>query len=190
MTSVSPEKARDFMWVVQAGIMTYASSVRRSDPGREKVVEYSGSGIFIVIDEAVRAAGLIPEEKDAATAAAEFVTFWADRDAPNRSPSWFQRYGMEQISYSHLSKAEQFLWIVQTVIVCDQENQASFDAEGQHPDRYSASRAMLASQAAVRSANYIPRGTDVTEAANDFCAHFVMRERKKAPAWCRVSDHA
>lgn len=51
-------KARDFLWIVQAGLLAEAGRVRRTDPGEDgqKVAEYSGSGLFIRMDEAVRAA--------------------------------------------------------------------------------------------------------------------------------------
>lgn len=185
MTIVPKEKAEAFLWAVQTAVMTNASSIRRGDGERDKVAEYSGSGVFIVMDEAVRAAGLIPEEKDAAEAANEFIRFWYDRDDQDRSPGWFQRYGMESASYSHMTKAQQFLWIVQSVIVCDQENQAHADPEGDHPKRYDPDRCLKAIRAAVLSADHIPDRLDVTDAANEFVAHFAMRERKKAPSWAR-----
>lgn len=186
MPTVTNNKARNFLWAVQTGIIAYASSRRRADPDRQKVAEYSGTGVYIIMDEAVRAAGLIPDDKDASTAAAEFVLFWQDREKPGRSPSWFQRYGTEHHDYSHLSKAEQFLWIVQSVIVSDQENQATYDAIGKKPDRYSASRALVAGQAAILSAEEIPNNVSVTDAANEFTAYFVTGERKKAPSWCKA----
>jgi hypothetical protein len=185
MPNVSTEKARDFMWAVQTGIIAYAGSVRRADKNREQVAEYSGSGVFIVMDEAVRAAGLIPDEKSASEAASEFVQFWADRKNRDRNPGWFTRYGVESFSYSHLSKAEQFLWIVQTVIVCDQENQADADPEENHPERHDPARALRAARAAILSANHIPPNVDVTEAANDFVSHFAMREKHKSPSWAK-----
>jgi hypothetical protein len=62
MPEVHPDRARSFMWAVQTGIIAYARPVRRKDTARDKAVEYPGSGTFIVMDEAVREAGLIPRQ--------------------------------------------------------------------------------------------------------------------------------
>ena len=69
-------KADHFLWIVQTMILANAVSLA-SQPVRAKVFrdEISASGVFIAIDEAVRASQRIPEGMTAAQAANEFCTY-------------------------------------------------------------------------------------------------------------------
>lgn len=94
---------------------------------------------------------------------------------------------MEEADYSAVSKADQFLWIVQTVILADVENQASYDPRGKSPEKYSYSSVVSAMSEAVRAAKLIPSNMDATEAASEFTSFSIvgMRERRKPPRWYR-----
>lgn len=181
-------KAAEFLWIVQSGLLGLAADVQRTDMDRDprKVAIYSGSGTFIRIDEAVRAASLIPREKSAAAAAQEFCDFWAAANKDQRAdPGWFARYGLERHDYTLISKADQFLWMVQTVILADAANQAAYAPK--KPERYGYSSILQAMAEAVRASKLIPAAMDATEAANEFSSYSIsgMREKQTAPRWYR-----
>ncbi|MGO4527288.1 hypothetical protein AB4097_20835 [Microvirga sp. 2MCAF35] len=181
-------KATEFLWIVQSGLLGLAADSQRADPERDsrRVVNYSGSGTFIRIDEAVRAASLIPDEKSAAAAAKEFCDFWNAAGKDQRvNPGWFARYGMERRDYTLISKADQFLWIVQTVTLSEAANQATYAPK--KPELYGYSSILQAMADAVRASKLIPETMDVTEAANEFSSYSIpgMREKRTAPRWYR-----
>lgn len=183
-------RARDFLWIVQAGLLAQAAKVRRSDPGRDDtiVVEYSGSGVFMHMDEAVRAAGLIPDDMTVKEAAEAFCSRYAKLERSSRDvPHWFARYGYEQHDYTVVSKADQFLWTVQTAALADAENQASYDAKVRKSERFGPETVVETMAEAVRVAPLIPKDTDATEAASEFLAFYApgMKERRTPPKWCR-----
>jgi hypothetical protein len=70
------DKATHFLWIVQTVVL--ANSVQlTSQPIRAKVYrdEVSASGVFIAMDEAVRASQMIPDGMAAAEAASQFCTY-------------------------------------------------------------------------------------------------------------------
>jgi hypothetical protein len=69
-------KADHFLWIVQTMILANAVSLA-SQPVRAKVFrdEISASGVFIAMDEAVRASQMIPDAMTAAEAANQFCTY-------------------------------------------------------------------------------------------------------------------
>lgn len=184
------KKAEAFLWIIQAGLLLEAGRIRRADTVGDgmKAADYSGSGLFIRADEAVRAAGLIPGEMSVADAAKAFCAFYAAPERPRDVPSWFARYGQEQYDYSVVSKADQFLWIVQTSVLADGEYQASIDARAKKPERIAPTTAIETMAQAIRVAGTIPPEINVTEAASEFLAFYApgMKERRSAPKWCRV----
>jgi hypothetical protein len=70
------DKAAHFLWIVQTVVLANAGNLT-SHPVRAKVYrdEVSASGVFIAMDEAVRASQKIPEGMTAAHAANEFCTY-------------------------------------------------------------------------------------------------------------------
>jgi hypothetical protein len=70
------DKADHFLWIVQTMVLANAVSLA-SQPVRARVFrdEISASGVFIAMDEAVRASQRIPEGVTAAQAANEFCTY-------------------------------------------------------------------------------------------------------------------
>lgn len=188
-TEVRQAKARDFLRIVQAGILTQAATVRRSDVNREpaKIAEYSGTGVFIRIDEAVRAAGLIPTTMSAAEAASAFCAYWSGPRNRDTLPMWFARFNFEEHDYGAVSKPDQFLWIVQTALLADAEHQAYAGACGEKADDYDAAAVVRIMGEAVRVAERSPSDLSATEAASEFVSHYVpgMQERATPPKWCR-----
>ena len=69
-------KADHFLWIVQTVILANAVNLA-SQPVRAKVFrdEISASGVFIAMDEAVRASQMIPDGITAAEAANQFCTY-------------------------------------------------------------------------------------------------------------------
>ena len=69
-------KADHFLWIVQTMVLANAVSLA-AQPVRAKVFkdEFSASGVFIAMDEAVQASQRIPEGMSAAQAANEFCTY-------------------------------------------------------------------------------------------------------------------
>lgn len=69
-------KADHFLWIVQTVVLANAVQLS-SQPARAKVFrdEISASGVFIAMDEAVRASEMIPQGMTAAEAANEFCTY-------------------------------------------------------------------------------------------------------------------
>ena len=69
-------KADHFLWIVQTMVLANAVQLS-SQPVRAKVFrdEISASGVFIAMDEAVRASQMIPEGLTAAEAANQFCTY-------------------------------------------------------------------------------------------------------------------
>lgn len=177
------EKSDAFLWAVQTGLLRQAADVLVEDAtnGFGQAHRYSGTGLFIQMDEAVRAAGLIPAEKDASDAAKEFVAFWnRDEAAPRPDPGWFARYGEEAHDYGAIDKASQFLWIVQTVILAEAANQQARDGKARGPGVATAAAEM------VRAAKLIPTELSSTEAANQFTAFSIpggMKELRACPKW-------
>jgi hypothetical protein len=95
-------KQEQFLWIVQTMVLANAINLT-SVPGRadEYRTEISASGVFITMDEAVRASGMIPDSLSATEAANEFCSFMLKnlRDNQERAeevsmrvPSWFARY--------------------------------------------------------------------------------------------------
>jgi maltose-binding protein MalE len=153
-------------------------------------LQATGTGTFIRIDEAVRAASLIPDETDGATAAKEFCDFWEAANNDQRpNPGWVARYGSERHDYTVVSKAEQFLRMIQTVILADAANQATYAPE--MPEHYEYPSVVQAMSDAVQASKLIPAGMDVTEAASEFSSYFIlgMREKRTAPKWCRTDQN-
>jgi hypothetical protein len=72
----SMDKATHFLWIVQTVILANAVNLT-SQPVRAKVYrdEISASGVFIAMDEAVRASQMIPDSITAAEAANQFCTY-------------------------------------------------------------------------------------------------------------------
>lgn len=70
------DKADHFLWIVQTMVLANAVNLT-SHPVRAKVYrdEISASGVFIAMDEAVRASQKIPEGVTAAQAANEFCAY-------------------------------------------------------------------------------------------------------------------
>jgi hypothetical protein len=95
-------KQEEFLWIVQT--MVIANAINLSsvpDWAEDYRAEISASGVFITMDEAVRASGLIPEDLTAAEAANGFCSFTLKnlRDAEEKVaghsltvPHWFARY--------------------------------------------------------------------------------------------------
>ena len=70
------DKASHFLWIVQTVILANAVHLT-SQPVRAKVYrdEVSASGVFIAMDEAVRASQMIPDGMTAAEAANQFCIY-------------------------------------------------------------------------------------------------------------------
>ena len=185
-------KARDFLWIAQAGLLAEAGRARRADPEKDptKVADYSGHTLFNRMDEAMRAAGLIPDEMTAAEAAADYCAFCAGSERSPRVPHWFARYGVEQDreDYAVVSKVDRFLWIVQTAALADAENHAGWDAKEGKPERVTPAAVIETMAQAVRAAPLIPPDMEAGDAANEFVSVYAqgMKEgRRKPPKWCR-----
>src|SRR5262245_19615113 len=76
MGGLEMDKADHFLWIVQTMILANAPQLA-SQPVRAKVYrdEMSASGVFIAMDEAVRASHKIPEGMTAAQAANQFCSY-------------------------------------------------------------------------------------------------------------------
>jgi hypothetical protein len=95
-------KQEQFLWIVQSMVLANAINLSsRPDWAEEHRAEISASGVFITMDEANRASGLIPEDLTAAEAANEFCSFMLKnlRDTEEKAaghsltvPHWFARY--------------------------------------------------------------------------------------------------
>lgn len=94
-------KADHFLWIVQTLVLANAVKLA-SQPVRAKTFreEISAHGVFIAMDEAVRASQLIPEGMSAAEAASQFCTHQLRnlREPEERAqgkeatvPMWFAR---------------------------------------------------------------------------------------------------
>jgi hypothetical protein len=72
----SMDKATHFLWIVQTVVLANAVNLT-SQPARAKVYrdEISASGVFIAMDEAVRASQMIPDGMAAAEAANQFCAY-------------------------------------------------------------------------------------------------------------------
>lgn len=188
------QKAQDFLWIVQTGLLVLAAKMRRSDPERDssKVAKYSGTGVFIRIDQALGAACLIPDGMKAKEAAEEFCRFVAASTSSSRQevPHWFVQASVEQHDYAIVSKADRFLWTVQTAVLADAENQASIDSKAKKQERFSPDTSVETLAHAVRVASLIPNHIDATEAASEFLAFYSpgMKERNTPPKWCRCGS--
>ena len=94
-------KQEQFLWIAQSTVIANAIHLSSQPVWAEKhQMEISDMGVFITMDEAVRASGLIPENLTAAQAANEFCTFTLPnmRDTeeqalgrPLTTPPWFAR---------------------------------------------------------------------------------------------------
>ena len=95
------DKADHFLWIVQTMVLANAVNLT-SQPMRAKVFrdEISASGVFIAMDEAVRASQLIPAHMPASEAANQFCTHMLRnlREPEERAngkdatlPAWFAR---------------------------------------------------------------------------------------------------
>lgn len=184
-------RAKDFLRIVQAGILTHAASIRQSDVNREpaKIAEYSGTGVFIRMDEAVRAAGLIPAAMSVAEAASAFCAYWLGPRNRDTLPMWFARSNFEEHDYNAVSKPDQFLWIVQTALLADAEHQAYAAARGEKAGGYDDSSVVRIMGEAVRVSVRTPSDLSATGAASEFVSHYVpgMKERATPPKWCRTT---
>jgi hypothetical protein len=80
-------KAAEFLWVMQTALLRLAADVLKTDrtDGFKKADQYSGTGLFIRMDEAVRAACLIPADMDAVQAAGGLRT---PAPGPVAASSW------------------------------------------------------------------------------------------------------
>jgi hypothetical protein len=95
-------KQEEFLWIVQTMVLANALNTSTFTPiTPQKRILLSASGVFITMDEAVRASGMIPEDMTAAEAANEFCTFALENlredeeTASGRTmdvPHWFARY--------------------------------------------------------------------------------------------------
>lgn len=181
-------KAQAFLRIVQTGLLARAANVRRSDHEREpiKIARYSGTGVFMRIDEAVRAAGRIPSDMSPAAAAEAFCDFCAQDGTSRNVPHWFARHGLESYDYSAVTKPDQFIWIVQTAILADAEKSAHTDPQGKKPGFYDEASIVRIMGEAIRVAQHTPSDLNATEAASDFLSFYVpgMKERKSPPKWC------
>lgn len=123
----------------------------------------------------------------AAEAAAAFCGFYAGSVRPRDVPHWFARYGVERHDYTAISKADQFLWTVQTAALADAENQAGWDAKEGKPERVTPATVVETMAQAVRVAGLILSGIEVNEAASEFLAFYApgMKECRTPPKWCR-----
>lgn len=92
-----------------------------------------------------------------------------------------------------MTRAEEFLWIVQTAILANAVNLAT--DENQKTDylhAYSSTGVRIVMREAIRASKLIPENMDVADAADDFCIWMfanhqdgVRRENPKAtvPGW-------
>ena len=69
-----------------------------------------------------------------------------------------------------MTRAEEFLWIVQTAILANAVNLAN-DSEMKidYRDDYSSTGVRMMMREAIRASKLIPKGMDVADAADDFC---------------------
>ena len=68
-------KQEQFLWIAQSTVIANAINLSsRPDWAEKHRTDISEMGVFITMDEAVRASGLIPENLTAAQAANEFCT--------------------------------------------------------------------------------------------------------------------
>ena len=95
-------KQEQFLWIAQSTVIANAIHLSSQlDWAQKHRRDISDMGVFITMDEAVRASGLIPENLTAAQAANEFCTFTLKnmRDTEEQAlgrqlttPPWFARH--------------------------------------------------------------------------------------------------
>jgi hypothetical protein len=92
-------KQEQFLWIVQTTILANAINVTSGEVSEEYRTDISGNGVFIMMDEAVRASELIPDDMEVTEASDDFCTWvikkWRD-DAELGGkrltvPGWFAR---------------------------------------------------------------------------------------------------
>ena len=90
---MSDLKAQHFLTIVQSVVTANCITLSADDKEKKMRHTYSATGVFIIMDEAVRASTMIPEKMTAATAANEFCFFMLDnlREEGSRVPGWFMR---------------------------------------------------------------------------------------------------
>ena len=94
-------KQEQFLWITQSTVIANAINLSSQSAWTEKHrADISEMGVFIAMEEAVRASGLIPENLTPAQAANEFCTFTLKnmRDTEEQAlgrhlttPPWFAR---------------------------------------------------------------------------------------------------
>lgn len=92
-----------------------------------------------------------------------------------------------------MTRAEEFLWIVQTAILANAVNLATNeDLKTDYLHAYSSTGVRIVMREAIRASKLIPENMDVADAADDFCIWMfanhqdaVRRENPKAtvPGW-------
>ncbi len=90
---MSDNKPHHFLTIVQTVVTANCITLSVDDEEKKLRHIYSATGTFIVMDEAVRASTMIPEEKTAAEAANEFCFYMLDnlREEGEEVPTWFMR---------------------------------------------------------------------------------------------------
>lgn len=92
-----------------------------------------------------------------------------------------------------MTRAEEFLWIVQTAILANAVNLATnADQKTDYQHAYSSTGVRIVMREAIRASKLIPENMDVADAADDFCIWMfanhrdsVIEENPKAhvPSW-------
>lgn len=90
-----------------------------------------------------------------------------------------------------MSKQEQFLWIVQTILLANVGNIAS---QPEYAEKFrhvvSATGVSFTASEAVRASELIPTSMTATEAADEFCGYMLENLRPKGaevPSWFALS---
>lgn len=86
-------KEAAFIAIVQAMFLANAVNLSLEGDAAERRHIFSASGAFIFMDEAVRAARLIPDQLSAQEAAHEFASWMLEnlREDGDHVPGWFAR---------------------------------------------------------------------------------------------------
>lgn len=82
-------KQDQFLYIIQTMAIAHGINMSLEDNAKEFRHEFSPSGVFILLDDAIYASERIPDELDAPRAANEF---WAHRmDSEDSGATWFLR---------------------------------------------------------------------------------------------------
>lgn len=69
-----------------------------------------------------------------------------------------------------MTRAEEFLWIVQTALIANAVNLATDEkTKIDYRDAYSSTGVRIVMREAIRASKLIPEGMDVADAADEFC---------------------